>query len=173
MEKWKPVVEWEGMYEVSSEGRVRRVAGGQGATPGRVLHPGATTKGYLFVGLYRNDKPRLRFVHRLVAEAFVANPQGKRTVNHLNGDRADNRAINLEWATYSENHRHAYRELGRKSSVPMGERQWQAKLTEDKVRKVRQMRAGGMTCKAIAEHFGVGSSTVWNVVKGNTWKHVK
>ena len=71
---------------------------------------------YRIVSMYRNGKATMKYVHRLVAEAFIANPNNKPQVNHRNGDVADNRAENLEWVTASENHLHAYRELGRKPS---------------------------------------------------------
>jgi len=66
--------------------------------------------GYQYVILTQGDgKSVFRFVHRLVAEAFIANPEGKRTVNHLDGDRLNNCKEYLEWATQSENNTHAYR----------------------------------------------------------------
>lgn len=70
--------------------------------------------GYLFVNLHKNKKNYKRHIHRLVAEAFIPNPENKSDVNHKNGIRSDNRIENLEWATRSENIQHSYRELGRK-----------------------------------------------------------
>jgi HNH endonuclease. len=72
--------------------------------------------GYRIVALYRNGKATMKYVHRLVAEAFIPNPDNKPQVNHLNGDITDNRAENLEWVTGSENQLHSYKLLGRMPS---------------------------------------------------------
>lgn len=72
------------------------------------------TTGYPFVNLYKNKKEFKRHIHRLVAEAFIPNPENKSDVNHINGIRNDNRVENLEWNTRSENLKHSYRILGRK-----------------------------------------------------------
>ena len=70
-------------------------------------------RGYLKVNLHKNNISETRYVHRLVAEAFIENPENKVTVNHKDGDKKNNSSSNLEWATYSENHKHSYRELNR------------------------------------------------------------
>ena len=71
--------------------------------------------GYLFVFLYSNGKPHKKYVHRLVAEAFLENLDNKKTINHKNSIRYDNRLENLEWATNSENQKHAF-ECGNQNS---------------------------------------------------------
>lgn len=99
-------------YFVSREGRV--YSGRSGAL--KSLAPCPDKDGYLNLALRRGHKPKYFKVHRLVAQAFIPNPENKPTVNHKNGLKDDNRVENLEWATHSENHRHAFRELGRKPS---------------------------------------------------------
>lgn len=104
-EIWKPVVGYEGFYEVSDYGRVRRVAPAQGTRPGYVLDPVAQKNrgGYLAVGLRKpGEKRRLLRVHRMVAEAFYG-VSDMPLVRHLDGDVLNNRVENLRHGTVSEN----------------------------------------------------------------------
>lgn len=107
-EIWKDIEGYEGLYQISSLGRVRRIKGGKGTASGRILKSFANS-GYFFVGLYVNSKQKHIGVHRLVAEAFIPNPDNKSEVNHINGNKHDNRIVNLEWVTPSENMQHAWR----------------------------------------------------------------
>lgn len=104
-EKWKPVRGYEGLYEVSNLGSVRSLPrqAGKFRIKGRVLKQAKGRTGYLLVGLSKDGITKTVGVHRLVAEAFVENPEHKETVNHINEDKADNRANNLEWLTLREN----------------------------------------------------------------------
>lgn len=111
MTRWVDVPGFAGRYQVSDEGAVRSCAWGRWL----ILRPALTAAGYATVHLRpASGKGRTHYVHRLVAEAYLPNPEQKRTVNHKNGLRADNRYSNLEWATHSENHNHAYQKLGRR-----------------------------------------------------------
>lgn len=117
-ETWANVSGYEGLYQVSDQGRVRACAACQRYTHWRTgaelfrrvkerpVVPQRINSGYLIVHLYRGNKRTALLVHRLVAAAFVSG-DGTLTVNHKNGDKADNRAANLEWATHGENHAHA------------------------------------------------------------------
>ena len=95
-EKWKSVNGYAN-YEISSCGRVRN------ATTERMLKP--TDSGYQVINLTKNGKPKQHYVHRLVAEAFIANPEEKRCVDHIDGNRMNNHLENLRWATHTENSR--------------------------------------------------------------------
>lgn len=98
-EIWKPVVGYEGLYEVSSLGRVKSLKYGRE----KILKPLKHRDGYLQVGLYKNEKQKRFFVHRLVAEAFLSNPKGLHEINHLDEDKSNNSISNIEWASRSYN----------------------------------------------------------------------
>jgi len=103
MENWKKIEGFE-EYEVSDCGRVRR--------DGNVLKGVANSAGYLQVGLYKDGTAVRRKIHRLVCLAFLPNPEGKRTVNHIDRNKTNNRLENLEWATDSEQKLHSPNPVG-------------------------------------------------------------
>jgi hypothetical protein len=98
-EVWKDIDGYEGLYQVSNFGRIRR---GE-----RLKTPHVDHGGYLTVWLSKHSKMKCLKVHRLVASAFIPNPAGKKTVNHIDGNKQNNCVTNLEWATHSENIIHA------------------------------------------------------------------
>ena len=117
-EVWQPVPGYEGLYEVSDQGRVRsldrsfeRKTGPRPATirlKGRMLKPGLASNGYLTVSLWAKNKGRSHCIHVLVMNAFVCDSAGF-DINHIDGDKNNNRLENLEICTRSENMRHAVR----------------------------------------------------------------
>jgi hypothetical protein len=84
---------------------------------GKLLKFDIGPKFYCRVTLCKNGKTSRFLVHRIVAQHFIPNPNKKRTVNHIDGDPTNNQVSNLEWATHSENHLHAFRELGKKANL--------------------------------------------------------
>ncbi len=107
-EEWRTPIEFP-LYEVSSKGVVRRVI------DKTLKKPSIGNHGYYQVTLYHEGKKKDFLLHRLVASLFIPNPDRKRTVNHIDGDKLNNYLGNLEWSTYSENHKHAYNFLGKKA----------------------------------------------------------
>lgn len=114
-ERWKDIQGYEGLYQVSSFGRIKSLAREilikNGYTRHQeerfpALHP--NTHGYLTIGLYKNAKRKHRTVHRLVAEAFLTREIGSLEVNHKDGDKLNNRVENLEWCSGSDNLSHAF-----------------------------------------------------------------
>lgn len=107
-EEWRPIDKYDGRYEVSSKGRIRSCFSGEY----KIITARTYTHDYERVRFMVNGKEHRHFVHRLVAEAFIQNPENKPYVNHINGDRVDNRVENLEWVTQKENVNHAINVLG-------------------------------------------------------------
>jgi hypothetical protein len=130
---WKPIEDYEGLYEVSAGGEVRRVGGG-------ILKLQKETHGYASVSLSKNGKRISRKVHRLVAKAFIPNPYGYNVINHKDGDKKNNSAANLEWTTSAQNNQHSW-DIGRNHNT---EKQREAaRRTIGFAREVRLQRLAG------------------------------
>lgn len=175
-EEWRPVPGYEGRYEVSDQGRVRSLVG---PTP-RVLRASRHTNGYRAAPLGRGVT---KSVHRLVLTAFVGPcPEGRQAA-HENGDRADNRLVNLSWKTPAENsadkRRHGTLVTGdrhyahlRPDLILRGERIGRALLTEADVREIRAATAAGETQTSLATRYGVSRPTIADIAHRRTWRHV-
>lgn len=170
-EQWRPIVGYEGWYEISSLGRVRRLRPSNNTYVGRILRQSPNGTGYLTLGLSRDGQGSgYRLVHRLVAEAWVGPQPPGHQVNHKDGNKTNNRPENLEWVTSARNHRHAS-ESGL-TNPPHGENHHRAKLTEDTVREIRESRTG-VSCAELARQLNVDPSTVWNARYGRSWCRVR
>lgn len=164
-EIWKPIDNFIGLYEISDLGRVRSFH--KNSMSGSIKAP-YHSNGYLQVNLYKHGKLTHASPHRLVALAFIPNPDNKSDVNHKNGIRDDNRVSNLEWMTKSENHNHSYRELGRKAAA--GESHGMRKLCAADVIKIRELYKGGAgSYRAIGKIYNVSEATIRHILSGETW----
>lgn len=163
-EAWKII---DKTHEISSEGRVRNIK------TNHILAAWSHTTGYPMVRL--SFKGKGMRIHRLVAEAFISNPEKKKTVNHKNGIKTDNHVSNLEWASQSENNIHA-RKIGLNKNV--GENHNFAKLTYKQVVRIRAMYKPGKTrySKAtmsqakIAKKFGVTQTVISDIIRNKSWR---
>jgi hypothetical protein len=186
-ETWRWVPGYRNLYKVSDAGRVKSVTrvvhmkdGRVQVRTGVVLKPGdlvsPSGKIYKVVSLWRDGKGRMHQVHRLVALAFIPNPDSKPEVNHENGKTSDNRASNLTWMTRLENVEHAistglFRHDIR--NMPKGVANHNAKLTEEDVRRIKRLVSDGTdSFTAIARKFGVSTMVVYQIRKGLAWSHV-
>lgn len=166
MEEWRDVVGYEGIYEVSNIGRVKRVKLQSGKTVERIMKQSIAKNGYRVVGLCVNSKPKVIGVHRLVAFAFHGQPPSNRhVVAHNDGDKTNNIKENLRWATPSENlfdavvHGTNYGNYyGRKSAFS----------DED----ILLMRASDLSANDLAEKYGVCLGTIYQILNNHTYKHL-
>lgn len=170
-EEWRDVVGYEGLYQVSSLGRVKGVArkvnrnGHTLSVPERLLSQSDNTNGYLRVNLSNGNHVKRAFVHRLVAEAFVDNPKGCKYIDHLDSNRHNNRPDNLVWCTQSENIAAAY-SRGRRKYVPMS-KEARARVTKKIAKPV--VRSDGKIYPSVtsaARDLGVTMAMVSHVLNG-------
>ena len=177
-EDWRPVVGFEGLYEVSSLGRVRslshRVRGmsrlGNVFTrvvPGKMLSLAIGSRGYPMVGLHDGSRV-IASVHVLVLSAFIGPCPVDHEACHYNGHRDDNRLENLGWGTRKENRADAIRH----GTQVCGTRQHAAKLTETVIPIIRARRAGGEKLETLARDYGVTACVISEACLGKTWRHV-
>lgn len=183
-EVWKTIEGTNGLYEVSDHGRVRSLDryieyNWKGKTmrriqKGKVLSDKCNTD-YQIVKVYYEDGPKYIRIHQLVANAFVKKLEGKNYVNHIDANKHNNRADNLEWVTQKENITHAW-EMGLCSGAIAGVGHHNSKLTEDDVRWIREndrtTNGGNMSREEMAKVLGVSGVSVTNVANRKTWRHI-
>ena len=166
-EIWKWISGYEDIYQISTYSRVKSFQKGKV----KIVKPCLHTCGYLYVDLFKNGKCKKSKLHRLVAEAFIPNPDDKKGVDHIFNNKFDNYFENLRWATQSENNQYAYNTGAKKS----GEESYQAMLTNEQVLWIREhykVRDKEFGATALAEKFNVNAELIWNAAIGKTYKHV-
>lgn len=160
-------------YKIDSRGRVhstcvRRGPNKQGTI---ILKPGKA-RGHLFVHLVKDKKPFMRYIHRLVAEAFIPNdfPHIKKNVNHKDGDSTNNDVSNLYWGTQSENSRDAIRHGTHPGFKNRGENNHMAKLKKTDIFLIRKLIENSKLSKCkIGELFGVSRGAIRKIAEGKSW----
>lgn len=173
VEQWKPIPEYEQAYEVSNMGRVRskerRVRSGARNTlvRGRILKAFPDDRGYLMVGLCKDDQKRTMKVHRLVAEAFVLGQRDGLTVHHKDMDKRNNAASNLEWVSWQDNIAMAW-ESG--THCPHANPKIRKKLTPREVEAIKTDRKTGITYARLGDRYGISGTTARAIVLGLLWK---
>lgn len=178
-EIWK-AIPFAPQYQVSSIGNLKSIKRTSitikdGIEVSRVLKERPIAErvnncGYTRVTLYIKGALKSYSMHRLVASLFIPNPDNKRTVNHINGNKRDNRVENLEWNTHQENVIHSYR-TGLKT--PTKGSQFKRKLNDDQVRQIKTYKWSGKTKKEIAAMFNVHRVTIHDIYNERTWRHIQ
>lgn len=168
--------EYAQRYSVTTDGRVISERSGRVLSPSRV----SQTRRYAAVLLSLNGRQKLFYVHRLVAMAFLPNPQGLPCVRHIDGDLTNNDVTNLEWCSYSESAKRVTKTVPRASRqqpardarperphIPSPTKEFPTFLLPDaplKVQAYAKARASGMTYQAIADEFGVSRQSVYQAL---------
>lgn len=164
MEQWRPVADYEGLYDVSDLGNVRATR--RRGSRGDVLRPGIGAGGKRTVVLHRNGVRETRLVCHLVLEAWTG-PRGPGQVcRHGPGGALDDRHVNLCWGSQADN---VGADRVRDGTSNRGERQWQAKLTEAIVSECRRRYAAGETQGTLAAEFGISPASMSQVISGARW----
>ncbi len=163
-ERWLPIEESQHCY-VSSAGRLYRdryvTASGRICPAKLISGPKLSIKGYKRVNL-RN---KTYFLHRLVAKYFVPNPENKEQVNHIDGNKENNCADNLEWCTNQENRDHAVRN----GLHVWGEDVGNAKLTRQQVNEIREQCRLGRSQRSVATEYGICQQSVSQIISKKRW----
>ena len=170
-EIWKDVVGYEGLYMVSNKGNCKRIElFGKPLKKIRLRKLAINQEGYCRVFLSNYNTKKTFSIHRLVAQAFIPNPENKPYVNHIDSNPSNNKVNNLEWVTAKENVKHAMQK-GRMSFFKKGENNKLAVLKDKDIILIRKMN-GKKTQKEIAKIFNISQCHVSEIVRRLQWKHI-
>jgi hypothetical protein len=179
-ELWKPIKGFEQFYEASNLGRIKSI--------GRIVHqthmdkykkermmtPYLNPKKYLCTKLYDGfDNSKSFTIHKIIALTFLENPNNYIEVNHVDGNKVNNRVDNIEWCSRSHNVRETYR-LGLKDpSKYMGSGNKTSKLTEEQVLSIREeYKNKSLNQRQLAIKYNVGNTLIGMIVHNQIWKHI-
>lgn len=169
-ERWVPIRGYEGIYEVSTLGRVRRLVAAYGSPAGMFMKSGHQRGGYRHVVLSRDGRKRIFKLHRLVLEHFVGPMPDGHEINHRDGDKYNNALTNLEYVTRAQNIQHAYAAgLIDRRALAHGS----ARLSEEDVRAIRVALNAGEARREIAQRFGVTVHAITDIALGRAWSWLR
>lgn len=165
-----PIKGYEGLYFISDNGVV--IPSVRQGTSGAPLKHQIMKNGYHKVWLRNKTAKKCAYIHRLVAEHFIQNPECKPCVNHIDGDKNNNNFHNLEWCSYSENMRHAI--LHNLNHLPRlcGEQHPQHKITADDVLEIRRLSKEGKNNRELSGMFHITEKQIRNIVLRKAWKSI-
>jgi len=173
-EIWKDIVGYEGYYQVSNYGRIRTLdkisknRWGEYLKRGKMRKLYLTKHGYVQMDLSKFGRKKSFKVHRLLAIAFIPNPENKRCVNHIDGNKTNNHIDNLEWVTDSENVIHGFK-IGL-ITRPLGQDHHGSKLTDKDVLYIRSEKS--ISNVEIAKKYGLCRSTIIKIKSRILWSHI-
>jgi NUMOD4 motif./HNH endonuclease. len=175
-EIWKDIKGFEGLYQISNLGNIKSLprkrysgAGKYYIQQEKIMKTYLKSCGYKSIKLkYPDGKYIHKDIHKLMAIAFIPNPDNLPQINHKNGIKTDNRIDNLEWCTPSHNAQHALN-TGLKKPL-QGEKHGRHILTEKEVIEIRKIK--NINVIETAKKHGVHKDTIWCILKNKSWKHI-
>ena len=173
---WRVLPDYEGCYSVSDTGLVyshprteyvnsRRTGGHYRYRNGGYVRTQQNKLGYIQVGLHLNATCKQPLVHRLVAQAFVPNPEDLPEVNHIDGDKGNNNVGNLEWVTRRQNALHSTQVLGKNKGAENN----RAKLSEEEVLGIKSDLEEGLSQTEVAKRYNVTNHAIFRIQHGYNW----
>lgn len=176
-EIWKDIKDYEGLYQVSNQGRIKRLSGKCLAKGGNyrnltetilTLFPNKTRYNYLYVNLNNNGIKQFR-VHKLVALAFIENPNNYPQINHKDADKNNNSVENLEWCTGQQNIDHA--KANNLYPERFGEKAPNCKLTQLEVDNIKERLKNKETGRSIAKLYNISEGMLSLIKHNKNWKN--
>jgi hypothetical protein len=184
LEVWKDIKDYEGIYQVSNFGNVKsldREVAPNNRVPywrkGKICKQSKSNLGYMTVGFTVNTIKVNKYVHRLVAEAFIANMNDYPQVNHIDCDKTNNRMYNLEWCTNSQNHIHATKnglnKLHLHRVAYSGEKNGRSLLTKEQVLEIKQKYIPyKYSAKKLSKEYNVSESCITHILNNTSWQKI-
>lgn len=182
---WKIIPNTNNLYECSEEGEVRRVSSLVSNQPkrktngfrkvgGKILSPKIKKNGYMELSLhFKPMTPKSCYVHRLVAETWIGSIPHKMTVNHIDGNKTNNKISNLEIVSQSDNMKHAIKNGLAINPIMLGSKNPKATTNEEEVLLIRKIHKETKSIKKLAKIFPhITTSTLANIVYRQCWKHI-
>jgi hypothetical protein len=166
LEIWRDIHKYEGLYQASDLGRLKS-SNYRNTKKAGILTQGNASCGYLNIGFNKNSIHYTLTVHRLIAITFIDNVENKPQVNHINGNKKDNRLKNLEWTTCAENSTHSYK-IGL-SNGRKGVCHHNMKLTE---KEVLEIRASDLSQVELSKKYFVNQTQISRIKTRQQWSHI-
>lgn len=182
-EEWVDITDYEGCYQISTKGQIKSCNryvghnyGGLRLIKSRILTQSINSSGYKKVRLSKDGIGANFYVHRLIAEHFIDNPQNKPEVNHKDGNKLNNNISNLEWVTEQENTQHAHdnglAEISGYNKFKVSQKA--RKLTDEQVKEIREKYQNGISIKELTQEYNIKhNSIICNIVHNKLYNEIK